>query len=222
MMLAPGRVAPLGLDAPALSTHRSPLDSGGGASRLAGRSVGDRWRTACRRGGGGSDSAAPPLPPSPAARLLLPAAKTNSSWVHGAKPAAPGFVLFFFPSLVRFVPRPGYNRCATAVRSLFKIRIKNFFKKIPGERREPRSDQRARSRAAAVTRRVSPGGGGRVLPAEPLGRPIGARSVRGGITITIITIITYLPLISASVPIQPSVLPAARLSRAPPLETEAR
>lgn len=122
-MLAPGRVVPLGLDAPALSTHRSPLDSGGGASRLAGRSVGDRWRTACRRGGGGSDSAAPPLPPSPAARLLLPAAKTNSSWVHGAKPAAPGFVFFLF-YLIRFVPRPGYNRCATAVRSLFKIKIK--------------------------------------------------------------------------------------------------
>lgn len=54
MLLAPGRVVPLGLDAPALSTHRSPLDGGGGASRSAGRSIGGGWRTACRRGGGGS------------------------------------------------------------------------------------------------------------------------------------------------------------------------
>lgn len=44
------------------------------------------------------------------------------------------------------------------------------------------------------------------------GDPIGVCSERG--------IITYLPLISASVAIQPSVLPAARLSAALPLETE--
>lgn len=84
-------------------------------------------------------------------------------------------------------------------------------KRKPQEREEenPGSDQRARSRAAAVTRCVSPGGAGRVLlPAEPQRRPIGARSARGGIDIILsMTIITYLPLISASVPIQPSVLP---------------
>lgn len=118
MMLNPGRVVPLGLDAPALCTRRSPLDGGGGASRSAGRSIGGGWRTACRRGGGGSTQ------PHLLLLLRLPlffSSRLPKQTAPGSMALKPETLVFFFAHIGRApvqcvrVSPPGYNRCATAV-----------------------------------------------------------------------------------------------------------
>lgn len=192
--LALFHTVPSGLDAPALSAHRS-LDTGGMPHVFGRESITASvahcmaLRSERRR--------------EKLSRTTSSSAATSSPGCHNKR--LPGPWRGLSPRQRTANLCLTCNRCATAVRHCSNPR-----------RETPRFDVQPSSRDAAVTRR-------HVLQASRRCRgasrrasdgPIGARSERG--------IMTYLPLISAPVAIQPSVLPAARLSDAPPLETEGR
>lgn len=187
-------MVPSGLDAPALSTHRR-LGQRWDASRF--------WPREHHSERGTLHGASVGAEEGKLSRTTSSSAATSSPGCHNKQ--LPGPWRSLSPRQRTANLCLTCNRCATAVRHCSNPR-----------RETPRFDVQPSSRDAAVTRRHVLQASRRCRGAS--GRasdgPFVARSERG--------IMTYLPLISAPVAIQPSVLPAARLSDVPPLETEGR